>query len=101
MTKVRKFTFEEREVIEELLKEGESRGSIATFLQRSPHGIRHEVKFNSINGVYKAKEAQEISSKRKCGPFSKVGGRAKLVTRIESLEMQIEILHDAIKELMK
>lgn len=75
MKKKRKFnqlSFEERFVIERLLKAAVAIREIARFLSRSPNTISREISRNSVKGEYQAKKANHRSylkrwrSKRQC-----------------------------------
>ncbi len=101
--------FEERENIEKLLKEGLSCGQIAVKINRSKNGIVCEVrKLGKEN--YIAKEAERIAQENLIKKYKNIGGLAKkrnkeqreiTLRKIENLEMQIDILHDTIKEILK
>lgn len=58
MKKYKHLSFEERFAIEKLFNSYAAIREIATFLGRSPNTIAHEIKKNSINGIYDAKKAQ-------------------------------------------
>jgi IS30 family transposase len=70
--KYKHLSFEERFVIEKLLKAELKIRSIADFLDRSPNTISYEIKNNSVNGEYIAKKANHRAyvkrwrSKRQC-----------------------------------
>lgn len=70
--KYKHLSFEERFVIETLLKKNTSIRAIATILERSPNTISREIKKNSTQGIYDAKKAQHKAyvkrwrSKRQC-----------------------------------
>ena len=65
-------SFEERFVIETLLRKNTSIRAIATILERSPNTVSREIKKNSTQGIYDAKKAHHKAyvkrwrSKRQC-----------------------------------
>lgn len=64
MRKINKISSQERDQIAILFASGASLRLIARQLGRSVSSISDEVKRNSVDGVYKAIEAQEVSQKR-------------------------------------
>jgi IS30 family transposase len=70
--KYKHLSFEERYVIEKLLKKKLKIRDIAELLNRSPNTISYEINKNIVNGEYLAKKAQHKSyfrryrSKRQC-----------------------------------
>lgn len=103
---VRMLSFEEREQIEELLKTGISCSEVARRIGRSKNGVVNEVRMNGGIKSYKAVSAHESAYERQ------VIGRQKLRSlntnqkrsaltnslRIDHLEMQVEILVEALQE---
>ncbi len=106
---VASITFEERVEIEKLVKQGLSCGAIAKALNRSKNGIVCEVRKGG-KADYCAKRSQKITDEVRWEKYRKLSERNKgikldsavsLKTRIDNLEMQLEILHDLVKELIK
>jgi len=64
MRKIHKISSKERDQIAVLFASGASLRLIARRLKRSVSSISDEVKRNSVDGTYKAIEAQEVSQKR-------------------------------------
>lgn len=100
------FTFEERKKIEWHIKRGKSCGETAQLIGRSKNGVVTEVRRGG-GKEYSAKTGQGIADKNMEEKYRKLSQRNKgndvsfrMKQRIENLEMQVEILHDAIKELM-
>ena len=100
------FTFEERKKIERYIKMGKSCGETAVLIGRSKNGVVTEVRRGG-GKFYSAKVGQSIVDKNTEEKYRKLSERNKgnkvsffMKHRIENLEMQVEILHDAIKELM-
>lgn len=105
----KRLTLDERLCIEACLRQGYSCGDIAQLLGRWQAGIAREVKANGGRDVYSAHTAQyrtnelikqaAIIRQNRIGQDPKSGGYQSFRQRIESLEMQVEILMDQIKEL--
>jgi len=102
----RPFSFEERKEIEKLISKGFSCGETALQIGRSKNGVVTEVRKGG-GRFYSAKVAQRLSDKTKLERYKKLSERNKgnkvtfrMKQRIENLEMQVEILHDCIKELL-
>lgn len=100
------FTFDERKLIEKHVKTGKSCGDIAKLIGRSKNGVVTEVRRGG-GKFYTAKTGQNIADTNLENKYRKLSERNKgnnvsfrMKQRIENLEMQVEILHDAIKELM-
>lgn len=102
-------TFEERLEIEKLIKHGLSCGAIAIAIGRSKNGIVSEVRKGG-KANYCAKKSQEITDKvrwekyRKLSELNKgkaAGGYQCIKTKVNNLEMQVELLHEIVKELIK
>ena len=105
----RYLAFEERLLIEEYAKKGLSQCGIARKINRSANCIHKEMKRAGFkNRDYSAIQAQKISDERQenCNNKKivwnmKTNSQKNNQTRIENLEMQVEILHDQIKEILK
>lgn len=100
-------TLEERIKIEYYCKNTSLNGrKIANILGRGKNTIYSEIKINGGISKYNAEEAHENSKKRKEEGYNRLSKRNlqyienSLIMRVESLEMQIEILHEAIKEML-
>lgn len=99
--------YEERIQIEKYLSQGKKRGEIADLIKRSKNGVNTEIRKNGGPEAYSAIKAQARAEKiredayRKLSEFNKKQRENSLTKRVQNLEMQIEILHDCIKELMK
>ncbi len=99
-------TYEERKKIEILIKSGLSCGKIAQVINRSKNAIVVEVRRNGKD-EYNAKQAQKDADLRNDNKIRKVSSfntgkkhpASNLKTRIESLEMQVQILHKALNQL--
>lgn len=108
-SKNRPFTYEERKIIETLLrKNGLSCGKIAKHIGRSKNGVVSEVRINGGALKYNAKEAEESFNKRMIEKRQKLHDLNKgnkrtfyMKKRIENLEMQLEILCETTKEILK
>lgn len=116
-------SFEERQQIEKLLKEGYSIKQIHKKMNRSYHGISAEIKKNGGRENYLAIEGQKnvrMSRKKPLKETEKVmpikdeethlhkienydfGSKVnEYIKRIENLEMQMDILINQIRELSK
>lgn len=103
------FSFEERQEIERLLKQGLSCGEIARRIGRSKNGVVLDVRKCGGKEAYTAKKSIKIfyerneERKRKISEFNM--GRKNhpyqtLKEKIQNLEFQIEILHDTIKGIL-
>ncbi len=100
-------TFEERKQIEKLLANGFNYSEIANKIGRSKTGVITDVKKIGKQN-YTAKLSQERADKEKKEKYERLTKANKgivfhpinLKLRVESLEMQMEILHDTIRELM-
>lgn len=98
--------FKEREQIEKLIKQGLSCAEIAKNIGRSKNCIVTEIR-RAGKTEYSAITGQNLSDKIKEEKYKKISMKQKgnqkqyfLKQRVENLEMQVEILHEAIKELM-
>ena len=107
MGKVRCFTLEERKEIEKLLKQGESLPEISRKIGRSKSGLVYETRRCGNKDDYTAEEAHRVARSTLVEKYSILSERnagqyygIKYKQRIENLEMQIEILHDCIKEIL-
>ncbi len=99
-------TFKERKQIEKHIKNGLSCGETARLIGRSKNGVVTEVRRGG-GKFYSAKTGQNLVDKNLEEKYRKLSERNKgnnvsfkMKQRIENLEMQIEILHETIKELM-
>lgn len=100
-------TFEERKEIEKYVKLGCSCNEIAINIGRSKNAVVVEVRRNG-KAAYSAKAGQKLADentrKRNAHLIALNTGVKepifKYKERIENLEMQIEILHDTLKELL-
>lgn len=104
--KNRVFTYQERKLIQTHISKGLSCAKIADLIGRSKTGVVVEVRRGG-GRLYNAKESQKLADERASERYRKLSiqNRGKQFglnysKRIENLEMQIEILHDCIKELM-
>ena len=105
------FCLAERKIIEKLLRCGFTCGEIAKEIGRSKNGVVTEVRNHGGKTFYdgdiaqaKAEHANE-QRKKKLSEFNKEksnkGPLFYMSEKLVNLEMQVEILHDCIKELMK
>jgi IS30 family transposase len=103
------FKYEERCQIEKHLKNGWSCGQIALILNRSKNGVVVEVRRSGGSETYNAVKAQQDSETRLELRNIRVANarkdyntikRLSLKQRMENLELQIQILHETIKELV-
>jgi len=85
MTKVRKFTHEERLIISEMLKDRYPISKISKRLGRSHGVVYQEIKRNKEN----------ISYEKRLTNFEIA------MQKIDALQMQVDILNDAITEIMR
>ena len=101
-------TFEERQKIESLNKNGLSCHQIAREIGRSKNAIATEFRRNGGREHYSAKKGQQRTDdlRKKRSEQMKIDSRvlvniqkAQLGKRIANIEMQIEILFDLFKEL--
>lgn len=103
------FCLEERKKIEKLLRCGFTCGEIAKEIGRSKNGVVTEVRNHGGKVFYDGEIAQakadfnQEQRKKKLSAINKgnPGPIAPLYERLTNLELQIEILHDCIKELLK
>lgn len=101
----KQLTLEERRLIEKYIKMGISFNQQARMIGRSNYTIADEIRRNGGRENYCAEKAQEravvMRGRSSSNSQSKVykGRIDKLETRVDSLEMQIEILMDLIKEI--
>ncbi len=99
-------TLNERKKIEKLIKKGLSCGQIAKEINRSKNGIVVEVrrggkeKYNAISAQKEANERHKKHGIKKGITLRKKQPVFQMKQRIESLEMQMELLYDKVKELM-
>jgi len=107
MASVRRLTLEERYAIEALLKTDISLSEIARRINRSKNGVIREVGLNGGVANYNALKAQQSAVNRKAignqkaVEFNKTQQRPPLwKTRIENIEMQLEIITTTLQELL-
>lgn len=102
-------TFEERKEFYFLLRTGKSIRKIAFIMGRSPTLLNLEIIRNGKRESYDYQKAQESAEERRRVKNEKIRGRiepfkehamTRMNKRIENLEMQIEILHETIKEIL-
>lgn len=102
-----RLTFEERKKIEELVKTGLSATKIAEQIERGKTSVFTEIKtYGRENySAIKAQEAADLRLRLSKYPWEVKSYRPPSHTQIykkfEAIEMQIEILHETIKELNK
>ena len=65
MSKGTRITFEERQKIEKLLKEGLSGRAISLSIGRSHHAVKNDITLNGGRSTYNAERAQKSSIRRK------------------------------------
>lgn len=101
-------TFEERQYIEAHIKVGLSSSKISKQLKRGKNTVVVEVRKNGGRKLYTALVAQQNTERRRIEGYEKVRtynlGRKNPVScsqRIEFLEMQMEILSESVKEILK
>lgn len=98
-------TFEEMQTIEKLCKEGLNTKEIASKLNRS--GCFVQLAFKRCGGKrnYSAEKNREVYIKNSSRKFHKLNNDPnfyeKTKIRLESLEMQVDILLETIKKLME
>lgn len=100
------FTLAERKTIEKLLRQGKPGSEISKVIGRSKTGTNWEIRNHGGRENYCAKKANEMAIDAQKERIDKL--RAKqtkkrppnLSLRMDSLEMQINILKDTIKELL-
>ena len=101
-------TFEERKEIQKLLSKGLSCSEISRYINRSKNGVVTEVRRGGGKDSYLAKKSQkeaDLKNSIRCEKLKKINVGNKIQyymkQRIENLEMQVEILYDTIKEIIK
>ena len=104
MTRNNRLTLDERLLIEKYVKKNYSFYGIARIIQRTTSCVCREVN-RYTRETYSAKIAQEDADQNFVAKNEKMKKKnrekPKYLQRIENLEMQMEILHDTIKELLK
>lgn len=105
-TKSKNYTKKEREEIDRLLKDGKSCTYIANQIGRSSAGVAREVAKNGGKYFYNSDKAQdryEINTNKREASFKKSTEKAlgivAIHNKIASLEMQMEIVLNTLKEL--
>ena len=91
-------SLEERELIEKYVKQGHTNREIFKLIGRTQSCVQREFKRCGGRTKYSARVANDIALE--LAKRSQFNGNW-LVNRIEALEMQVEILHETIRELMK
>ncbi len=101
-------TLQERQEIEKHLRRGLGLFEIVKRIGRSESAIYKELKRNGGKKTYSAELAQNLANSlqqeknsRLCLARQNKNSDIHTQQRIENLEMQVEILHETIKELMK
>ncbi len=101
-------TLQERIIIEKYIKQGFSCTEISKIIFRGVNTVVSEVRRSGGRETYCAKDAQRLSEIRMENKYERLSERNKgratvfhIKQRIENLEMQLEILHETIKEIMK
>ncbi len=101
-------TFEERVLIEKYIKKGFSLSEISKVIGRGGTTIAFEVRRSGGRDNYCSSTAQSLSEERHRNKSRKLSilneGEPKVFIfkqRIENLEMQVEILSETIKEMLK
>lgn len=107
---LKKITFEERKHLEKLVQMGISLKECARRMNRPPTTITQEIKRTGGRENYNATEAQKQSEERiikRNLVVSKHNKEAKenhpiarMKTKIDNIEMQLEIVIDQLKELL-
>ncbi len=107
--KIKRITYLERMQIEILLKEGLEISEIASILGRSRSSLSTEIVRAGGREVYSASISQHqrdifkkirIENLKKERPRKLIKTNDSIEQRFKNLEMQIEILHDTIKDLL-
>jgi IS30 family transposase len=109
MGKGRYLTFEQRKLIEKYANKSFNGTEISKIVGISKSGVNRELR-RCGRDLYNAEQAQSESDMRLSEKYNKLSKENKgkvmspipqYLKRIENLEMQVEILHDTIKELLK
>jgi len=103
----KRLRFDERQKIESLVQKGYSCSEISRRIGRSKNAIVVEIKLNGGPLEYTALKGQNRANKKQVEKKEKlhkhnIGNQTtfRFKQRIESLEMQLEILFDTVKELL-
>jgi hypothetical protein len=101
-------SFFEREIIEARLKAGHSCSQISRELKRGKNTVVAEVRKNGGKDLYEARKAEAMQKEILQKGHEKTASTVRanppipwMKQRIENLEMQIEILSETIKEILK
>ncbi len=94
MGKYEHLTLEKRSLIEGFLKQGKNGAEIARLLEKSTSSISYELRENGGRATYNAEKAQSRAKSR----YKERGTRTE--KRLISLEMQVQILSETLKELL-
>lgn len=108
MKTAKALSFDERVLIEKYIKKGFSLKEISRVIGRAATTVYNEVRHHGGRDSYCCNNAQKMSEEVKKERYIKLSirnrGKPKvflLKHRIENLEMQVEILHETIKEILK
>jgi len=108
MKKVTRLTLQERMLIEKHIKRDLSCREIAKIIGRSKNGVTSEIRRNGGREKYNAEQAnlntihieqqkyQKLSERNKAQAY-----KSSFEKRIDNLEMQLQILTETIREIMK
>ena len=99
------YDLQTRQKLRELITSGKSNSHIAEILGLSRNAINRELSLNGGRGLYDPEEAENRSILAKGETYNIASMNAtlrhnKVFDKIDSLQMQIDILADQIKELM-
>ena len=89
------YSLEERNLLADSLSKGMTRVKIAKLLNRSTGSVSHEIRNHGGHYGYDPIKAHD-GFKLRCQPIVK----KDLVTRIENLEMQLEIITTTLQEIL-
>lgn len=105
---IRPLDINERIRIHELSRKDLSCGQISKLIGRSKNCVVHEIRTNGGREIYDPHESQKRADEIKKSQIKALRNsqeglpkNLKFKERIENLEMQVAILHETIKELMK
>jgi IS30 family transposase len=98
--KFKKITFEERQVIERMIKDNAPTAVIGHTIKKSSQSVAAEIKINGGRENYTAEIAQQrVNTVGKYNPYAKA--RMLIESRIDNLQMQIDILTNNVTKLME
>jgi IS30 family transposase len=104
---VKPFTLEDRLVIQKLLKMDKTGGEIALELGRSKTGVNFEVRNHGGRDNYDAVKANKMAIDAQQDRIEKLRDKERrkrgisFMDRIAALEMQMSILNETIKEMIR